>query len=90
MYLYSRYNKSLIQDESAGFIISLASQDPDTSLTLCGLKCGGLLLEKTVTRSAIEADKHPTRVRGVSNVLVYKEVRLVELGNQAVCLCATG
>lgn len=68
------YNKSLIQDESAGFIISLASQDPDTSLTLCGLKCGGLLLEKTVTRSAIEADKHPTRVRGVSNVLVYKEV----------------
>jgi len=68
------YNKSLTQDESASFIISLASQDPDSGLTLCGLKSGGLLLEKTVTRSAIEADRQPTRVRGASNVLVYKEV----------------
>jgi len=68
------YNKSLIQDESASFVISLASQDPDTSLILCGLKSGGLLLEKTVTRCAIEADRQPTRVRGLSNVLVYKEV----------------
>ena len=53
----------------------VASQDPDTSLALCGLKSGGVLLEKTVTRCAIEADKQPTRVRGLTNVLVYKEVR---------------
>jgi len=68
------YNKSLIQDESASFVVMVASQDPDTSMSLCGLKSGGVLLEKTVTRCAIEADKQPTRVRGLTNVLVYKEV----------------
>ena len=72
-----RYNKSLVQDESASFVLSLASQEPDARLTICGLKSGGLLLEKTVTRCAIDADKHPTRVRGLSNVLVYKEVMKV-------------
>jgi len=68
------YSKSLVQDESAGFMISLATQDPDSTLAVCGLKAGGLLLEKTVTRCAIDADKQPTRVKGANNVLVYKEV----------------
>ena len=74
-FLFLRYSKSLVQDESAGFMISLATQDPDSTLAVCGLKAGGLLLEKTVTRCAIDADKQPTRVKGANNVLVYKEVR---------------
>ena len=53
----------------------MSSQDSDASLNLCGLKAGGLLLEKTVTRCAIDSDKQPTRVKGNNNVLVYKEVR---------------
>merc|ERR1719471_806855 len=68
------YNKSLVQDMSANFTISLASDCPDPLMSVSGLKSGGLLLEKTVTRCVIEADKQPTRVKGVNSVLVYKEV----------------
>ena len=68
------YNRSLVQDESVSFVVTFASAEPGAALSVCGLKSGGLLLEKTVTRCAMEADRNPTRVKGANNVLVYREV----------------
>ena len=68
------YSPELVQDESVTFTVSLACSEPGGSLAVCGLKSGGLLLEKTVTRCAMEADPSPTKVKGASNVLVYREV----------------
>ena len=68
------YNRALVQDESVSFAVTFSSAEPGAALSVCGLKSGGLLLEKTVTRCAIEADRNPTRVKGANNVLVYREV----------------
>ena len=68
------YNRSLVQDESVSFVVTFSSAEPGAALSVCGLKSGGLLLEKTVTRCAMEADRNPTRVKGANNVLVYREV----------------
>jgi len=68
------YNRALVQDESVSFVVTFSSAEPGAALSVCGLKSGGLLLEKTVTRCAIEADRNPTRVKGANNVLVYREV----------------
>ena len=68
------YNRALVQDESVSFVVTFLSAEPGAALSVCGLKSGGLLLEKTVTRCAIEADRNPTRVKGANNVLVYREV----------------
>ena len=83
------YNAGLVQDESASFQVSLSSSRP-ASLTVSALKSPGLLLDKTMTRfedhgfvsfhsclpsrCAMQADPAPTKVKGASNVLVYKEV----------------
>ena len=66
------YNRALVQDESVSFVVTFSSAEPGAALSVCGLKSGGLLLEKTVTRCAIEADRNPTRVKGANNVLVYR------------------
>jgi len=68
------YNRALVQDESVSFVFTFSSSEPGAALSVCGLKSGGLLLEKTVTRCAMEADRNPTRVKGANNVLVYREV----------------
>lgn len=68
------YNRALVQDESATFSLSVATVEAGAELAVCGLKSGGLLLEKTVTRCAMEADRSPTRVKGGGNMLVYREV----------------
>lgn len=68
------YNRALVQDESVSFVLTFSSSEPGAAVSVCGLKSGGLLLEKTVTRCAIEADRNPTRVKGANNVLVYREV----------------
>ena len=44
------YNRALVQDESATFSLSVATVEAGAELAVCGLKSGGLLLEKTVTR----------------------------------------
>ena len=69
------YSDSLVQDESASFIVSVASSSPGSSLSVSALKSPGLLLDKTVTRCAMMTDSQPTKVKGApSSVLVYKEV----------------
>jgi len=68
------YNRSLEQDESAGFTITVESSKTEHTLLVSGLKSGGLLLEKTVTRCAIDAAKEPTKIRGTSNILIYREI----------------
>ena len=68
------YNRALVQDESVSFVFTFSSSEPGAALSVCGLKSGGLLLEKTVTRCAMEADRNPTKVKGANNVLVYREV----------------
>ena len=68
------YSPSLSQDQSSCFSLIICSQDEASSLTVSALKCAGLLLEKTVTRCATQADSQPVKVKGTNNVLVYKEV----------------
>ena len=68
------YSPSLAQDESSCFTVTISSQDPASCLTVSALKCAGLLLDKTVTRCAIQADSQPVKVKGTNNVLVYKEI----------------
>ena len=51
------YNRALVQDESVSFVLTFSSSEPGAAVSVCGLKSGGLLLEKTVTRCAIEADR---------------------------------
>ena len=67
------YNSQLVQDESCSFQVSVSSSQ-QSSLIVSALKSPGLLLEKTVTRCGIMSDTIPTKVKGVTNVLVYKEV----------------
>ena len=68
------YSPGLCQDQSSCFSLLIHSQDQASSLSVSALKCAGLLLDKTVTRCAIQADSRPVRVKGTNNVLVYKEV----------------
>ena len=69
------YSDSLVQDESASFMVSVSSCSPSSLLTVSALKSPGLMLDKTVTRCAMMADTNPTKVKGApSSVLVYKEV----------------
>ena len=68
------YSPSLVQDQSSCFSLLISSQDEASSLSVSALKCAGLLLDKTVTRCATQADSRPVRVKGTNNVLVYKEV----------------
>ena len=53
IYLFcSRYNPQLVQDESSCFHVTVSSSQPFSSLAVSALKSPGLLLEKSVTRSA--------------------------------------
>jgi len=67
------YNSQLVQDESCSFHVTVSSTQ-QSSLMVSALKSPGLLLEKTVTRCGIMSDSSPTKVKGVNNILVYKEV----------------
>ena len=68
------YSSSLCQDESSCFTVTVSSHDEASSLSVSALKSPGLLLDKTVTRCAVQADSQPVKVKGTHNVLVYKEI----------------
>merc|ERR1719433_156835 len=68
------YSSSLCQDESSCFTVTVSSHDENSALSVSALKSPGLLLDKTVTRCAVQADSQPVKVKGTHNVLVYKEI----------------
>ena len=63
---------SLRQLHAAPFLVTVACAQPDPALSVSALKAAGPLLDRTVARCVLTADRNPARVKGAPALLVYR------------------